>query len=49
MNFNQMFGRKFRWLVSKEYGGGELPWSAAVGRPPWFMWTMLTCGAKLSY
>ena len=44
MDFDQIFGRKFRSQVSKVYGGGEPPWSAAVGRPPWFMLTMLTCG-----
>jgi hypothetical protein len=31
------------------YGGGEPPWSAAVGRPPWFLQTMLTRGGELSY
>jgi hypothetical protein len=37
MDFDQIFGRKIRSQVSKVYGGGELPCSAAVGRPPWFM------------
>jgi hypothetical protein len=44
MDFDQIFVRKFRSQVSKVYGGGEPPWSAAVGRPPWFMRTMLTRG-----
>jgi hypothetical protein len=49
MDFVQIFGRKFRLQVLKVYGGGELPWSAAVGMPPWFMRTMLTRGEELSY
>jgi hypothetical protein len=49
MDFDQIFGRKFRSQVSKVYGGGEPPWSAAVGRPPWFMRTMLTRGGELNY
>ena len=49
MDFVQIFGRKFRSQVSKVYGEGEPPWSAAVGRPPWFMRTMLTRGGELSY
>jgi hypothetical protein len=49
MDFDQIFGRKFRSQVSKVYGGGEPPWSVAVGRPPWFMLTMLTRGGELSY
>jgi hypothetical protein len=48
-DFDQIFGRKFRSQVSKVYGGGEPPWSAAVGRPPWFMRTMLTRGGELCY
>ncbi len=40
---------KFRLLVTKVYGGGEWPWSAAVGRPPWFVQAMLTHGGELSY
>jgi hypothetical protein len=35
--------------VTKVYGGGERPWSAAVGRPPWFLRTMLTRSRELSY
>jgi hypothetical protein len=34
MDFDQIFGRKFRSQVSKVYGGGEPPWSTAVDRPP---------------
>jgi hypothetical protein len=49
MDFDQIFGKKFRSQVSKVYGGGEPPWSAAVGRPPWFLQTMLTRGGELSY
>jgi hypothetical protein len=49
MDFDQIFGRKFRSQVSKVYGGGEPPWSTAVDRPPWFMRTMLTRGGELSY
>ena len=49
MDFDQTFGKKFRSQVSKVYGGGEPPWSAAVGRPPWFLQTMLTRGGELSY
>jgi hypothetical protein len=49
MDFDQLFGRKFIFPVLKVYGGGEPPWSAAVGRPPWFMGTMLTHGGELSY
>ena len=48
-HFDQIFGRKFRLQVSKVYGGGEPPWSTAVGRPPWFMLTMLARGGELSY
>jgi hypothetical protein len=33
----------------KGYGGGEPPWSAAMGRLPWFVRTMLTPGGELSY
>ena len=29
MDFDHVFGRKFRSLVSKVYGGGDPPWSAA--------------------
>ncbi len=35
MDFYQIFGKKFRSPVSKVYGGGEPPWSAAVRRLPW--------------
>jgi hypothetical protein len=49
MDFDQIFGRKFRSQVSKVYGGGEPPWSAAVGRPPWFMLTVITHGGEFSY
>ena len=34
MDFDQIFGKKFRLQVSKVYGGGEPPWSTAVGRSP---------------
>ncbi len=40
----QFFCRKFRSSLTKVYGGGERPWNAAVGRPPWFVQTMLTHG-----
>ncbi len=33
----------------KVYGGGEQPWSAAMGRPPWFVQTMLTRGGEFGY
>jgi hypothetical protein len=39
---------KYGLPVTKVYRGGEQPWSAAVGRPPWFVWTMLTHGGELS-
>ncbi len=48
-DFDQSFCRKFRLPVTKVYGGGERPWSANVGRLPWFMQTMLTCGGELIY
>jgi hypothetical protein len=48
-DFDQFFGRKYRSLVTKGYGGGELSRTAAVGRLPWFMRTMLTRGGELSY
>jgi hypothetical protein len=47
--FQPNFGTKFRLPVTKVYGGEELPWSTAVGRPPWFVQTMLTRGGDLSY
>ena len=43
------FGRKFRLPLTKMYDGEELPWSTAVGRPPWFVQTLLTRGEDLSY
>jgi hypothetical protein len=49
MDFDQMFCRKFRLPLTKVYGGGEQPWSAAVGRPPLFVQTMLTYGGEFSY
>jgi hypothetical protein len=48
-DFDHFFCRKFRSPVTKVYGGGKRPWSAAVGRPPWFVQTMLTLGGDLSY
>ncbi len=48
-DFDQIFGRKYRSPVTKGYGGGEPPRSAAVGRLPWFVQTMLTRGGELSY
>ncbi len=47
-DFYQIFGRKYRSPVAKGYGGGEPPGSAAVGRLPWFVRAMLTCGGELS-
>jgi hypothetical protein len=35
--------------VTKVYGGGQGPRIAAVGRPPWFLQTMLTRGGELNY
>jgi hypothetical protein len=49
MDFDHFFGRKFRLPVMKVYGGGEQPWSAAMGRPPWFVQTMLTRGGEFGY
>ena len=49
MNFDQIFGRKLRSQALKVYGGGEPRWSATVGRLPWGMPTMITCGGELSY
>jgi hypothetical protein len=43
------FDGKFRSPVTKVYGGGQGPRIAAVGRPPWFLQTMLTRGGELSY
>jgi hypothetical protein len=45
---DQIFGRKYRSPVTMGYGGGELPRSSAVGRLPWFVWTMLTGDGELS-
>ncbi len=41
-DFDQIFEGKFRLPVTKVYGGGQGPRIAAVGRPPWFLQTMLT-------
>ena len=41
LGFRPNFGGKFRLPVTKVYGGEELPWSTAVGRPPWFVQTIL--------
>jgi hypothetical protein len=49
MDFDQIFGRKFRLLVTKVNGGKEQPWSVAIGRSPWFVWALLTRGEELSY
>jgi hypothetical protein len=49
MYFDQIFGRKFKSSVTKVYGGGERPWSTAMGRPPWFVQTMVTCGGEFGY
>ncbi len=48
-DFDPIFGRKYRSPVTKGYGGREPPRSAAVGRLPWFVRTMLTRGEELSY
>ena len=42
LRFRPNLGEKFRLPVTKVYGGEELPWSTAVGRPPWFVQTILT-------
>ena len=47
--FRPICGSKFRLPVTKVHEGGEQPWSAAVGRPPWFLRTMLTHGGELRY
>ena len=43
------FGKKIRLPVTNMYGGEELPWSTAVGRPSWFVQTIITRGGDLSY
>ena len=48
-DFDQIFDETFRLPVTKVYVGGKRPRSAAVGRPPWFLQTMLTRGGELSY
>jgi hypothetical protein len=49
MDFNQILYRKFRLPLTKVYGEGEQPWSPAMGRPPWFVQTIITCGGEFSY
>ncbi len=48
-DFDKKIGRKFRSPVTKVYGGGEWPWSTAMGRPPWFLQTMVTFGGEFGY
>jgi hypothetical protein len=49
MDFDKTFGRKFRSPVTKVYGGGERPWSTAMGRLPWLVKTMLTHSGEFGY
>ena len=48
-DFDQFFDRKYRSPGAKGCEGGEPPRSAAVGRLPWFVRTMLTHGGELCY
>ncbi len=48
-DFDKKIGCKFRLLVKRVYGGGERPYSAAVGRPPWYIGAIETRGGELGY